>query len=557
MKYSVSNLIIEIPIIKNRIKSFLNEMEFDNEVSKKIISNYIEIKEKKEKKRNIFEPFKIDSKVNYFIDKNEKEKSNNNNNSNSKNVDMSIIEDKNALEKIINKKINSRNQENNSSNIQQDSRSRISSITNYKKIIPKDNKMNLQNLRVNSNKKELISNEKINKNVKVFNINLNDESMLNNVSTIDIIDENSKIVNKIKDEMSNPAINANIKSFINKNSKKLLEIKKNHKVSFNVNANENVNVINNIKNDKEKRDEFDSRSRFSNVTKKTDYTNHVSIDISDNNIKLSDNKKRVYSVSKRESICDSSINDTFYSDANNSVLMNNKLVEYRKIKDAHDMLLEYNDLINTECNDDDKIQNNSLDKKDLVNDSLEIEDFNQDQDIKDLERTKRELEEIIINCDNLETNFNIHEITDNNEFPKQKNNDNILNHENNEKQDNNINSNFIKCNDFGKKLTFEGTLNINKINSIEDLDDNKEKILKEKLKNEIGINLFDCIWEIVDENTPKDYFFYEEETLKEIIISKLSDDFKEEKLEIGLRSIIEIYRLIFYEREKNMKLDFI
>ena len=48
-------------------------------------------------------------------------------------------------------------------------------------------------------------------------------------------------------------------------------------------------------------------------------------------IKLINNKKRVYSVSKRDSVNDSSINDTFFSDANNSVMMNNKLNEYRKI----------------------------------------------------------------------------------------------------------------------------------------------------------------------------------------------------------------------------------
>ena len=83
-------------------------------------------------------------------------------------------------------------------------------------------------------------------------------------------------------------------------------------------------------------------------------------------------------------------------------------------------------------------------------------------------------------------------------------------------------------------------------------NEENQKELKSELINLLGKNLFESIYDIVEKNTPTEYFMFEEEKLKKLITDKLLDDFKQDKISIAILRILDIYKLIFAEREKNM-----
>lgn len=94
-------------------------------------------------------------------------------------------------------------------------------------------------------------------------------------------------------------------------------------------------------------------------------------------------------------------------------------------------------------------------------------------------------------------------------------------------------------------------------NDEEDIDD--EAALKrtmESLKSLLGKLLYEEVYEIVKKNTPEEYYYIELNEISEIVRTQLGSDFKEEKINHAIDNILEIYKLIFAEREKNNMIDF-
>ena len=83
-------------------------------------------------------------------------------------------------------------------------------------------------------------------------------------------------------------------------------------------------------------------------------------------------------------------------------------------------------------------------------------------------------------------------------------------------------------------------------------NEERQKELKDELINLLGKLLFENIYNIIEKNTPIEYFLFEEEKLKKLIKEKLTEDFKQDKINIAMDRILDVYKLIFAEREKNM-----
>ena len=398
----------------------------------------------------------------------------------------------------------------------------------------------------------------------------NDFSILDEANTsckISQYDETLKkneILKKVEDDKNHPAVDADIKKFAEKNSKKLLEIKKkkNIKVSFNKreSANSQGNDLKDIRKSNASLVEFNlETNKYKKVSMNQYNTNYCSIDITkDNVVERKDVKSRISSIGKssQKSIEYSTqrqttgIDDTMISEVNESRLDDDKMNEFKNIRDAHNMFLEYQNIINTNLKDDRfdmDIQGDEILNTQVLDDSLE-----------ELHKTEKDLEAI---------NIEIDDDFDKNSKSKQQK----LTTKQESKDKYKISTDLIQnidtpdSTEVKSKSKLVVKCEIKKLKTVEEsyieneeaaFDEEAQDKLKMKLENELGESLFKAIFEIISQNTPEEYFFYEEDKLRNIINERLSDDFKEDKINLGMKNILDIYKLIFAERERNLKLEF-
>lgn len=361
------------------------------------------------------------------------------------------------------------------------------------------------------------------------------------------------IVDKYNYDQKHIAINADVISFAVKNSKKLMEVgkKKFPKVSFNKDSIKQKLIDNKRFQSNAKRAESqDSRNFVSeNYISESNYkkvaitqSNYLSIDITNDTVIAKSDKRypssirtksRISSIDKNssEKSIDASsyrVDDTLCSDVNDSRLDDSRMNIYKNLRDAHNMMIEYNDLICTNNKDDDKKgEYNEILTTQVLDDSLE--------EMKNTEKDLQVLNEEINECEEEENqNISLIKALESHEVSKAKNNEVVKKLKTVEDLNNNSNTNTN--------------------NEEKEFDEAEQEKLKNNLINQLGKNLFSEIYDIIKTNTPGFYFYYDDKKLKKIILDKLSDDFKEEMLKIGVENIHNIYLLIFEERERQMKL---
>lgn len=83
---------------------------------------------------------------------------------------------------------------------------------------------------------------------------------------------------------------------------------------------------------------------------------------------------------------------------------------------------------------------------------------------------------------------------------------------------------------------------------------NEREILLQTIVNELGNDLFMDLYDIIDKNTPQEFFFYDEDLIKSKIRVSLNEKYNNDRLMKGFQMIYEIYKVIFLTREEKIKI---
>lgn len=83
---------------------------------------------------------------------------------------------------------------------------------------------------------------------------------------------------------------------------------------------------------------------------------------------------------------------------------------------------------------------------------------------------------------------------------------------------------------------------------------NEREMLLQTINNELGNDLFMDLYDIIDKNTPQEFFFYDEDLIKSKIRTSLKEKYNNDRLMKGFQMIYEIYKVIFLSREDKIKI---
>lgn len=414
--------------------------------------------------------------------------------------------------------------------------------------------------------------------IKTVEININVQSQQNsrldmsnleqnrNVSntdqTVDYSEERSQIFQmgnpfvlaeemKKSTEMHTKIVNAELKDFVVKNSKKLMNVVSSGKARNSQQRSSNSNSrLMNFKNYKQKKS---CVSNYLSIDLTTDNANE-NLEIKNQNDSAEVNQNRNKSNPK---LC--LLNESSLIDINESRFDEEKLNDLKLCNDAHKMLMEYEQLMHepdssmiekkeSESNTLNFIQEETNDQ-DALNDSLETVIINpKPLNVEEMIAQSRKVSE---NEKKDKSPADVPKINPSN-FKRVKKNVIIE-----DKRESKLRSDSVLALNQSKAAKKKSSgLNKDEVDVVMELSFNEQRQseLKSQLITELGKLLFESIYEIIELNTPEEYFLYEEELLKKLIVQKLSDDFKEDKILIGLTRILDIYKLIFAKREDSKKI---
>lgn len=318
-----------------------------------------------------------------------------------------------------------------------------------------------------------------------------------------------------------------------------------------------MNIVSSVAQCDQRRPSFNRQVNFKNYKqKKTCISNYLSVDLNTENsqevdslaVKHPSNFSDINKL-RRKSI---QINDSLLTDVNESRFDNEKLNDMKLCNDAHKMLVEFGQIIN-----DNQDISTLIEKKDCDITALK----NIQEEANDQDRLNDSLETVNIpyNPVNLR------------EMLEQSKNEGIHNIEkdlisySNYKRINNSSNFHAACaSKILSKLGFNKNISGRNCSlsckeaaqEMSDISFNHEHQaeLKSEIISDLGKLLFDSIYEIIEHNTPYEYFHYEEEKLSKLILHKLSQQFLEDKIKIGISRILDIYKLIFAKREDSKKM---
>lgn len=409
--------------------------------------------------------------------------------------------------------------------------------------------------------------------IKTVEININVQSQQNSQIEMSYLDQNKNVSNtdqtvdyseersqifqmgnpfvlaeemKKSNEVHSNLVNAELKDFVVKNSKKLMNVvgsghsKNGQRVS-------NPRLMN-FKNYK---------------AKKSCISNYLSIDLTTENanenleVKQQNDSAEVNQYRYKSNPKLSLLNESSLIDINESRIDDEKLNDLRLCNDAHKMLIEYEQLImqepDTSVIDKKESESNTLNfiqeetnDQDALNDSLETVVINPKPIIMDeIRTTSRKVSE---NKDKPHG-----EVAKLNPINYKRVKKNVIVEDKRESYPRSDSLSVLNQSRGKKK---KSGLSKDEVEEVVELSFNEQRQseLKSQLIAELGKLLFESIYEIIELNTPEEYFLYEEELLKKLIVHKLSEDFKEDKILVGLTRILDIYKLIFAKREDSKKI---